>query len=120
MEINAREIKDEFGRNGLTEEAEIECHACGKKITADIDLGVSGNHVIICPCGHEHCRVVRNGRITSSRWDQRNGDIPASTQTAIYVTATSATATTVGSYSGTGITVSTATPIYYSVITASS
>ena len=63
---------EEQGRNELKERTEIECHECGRMIYADIDLGINGNHVIICPCKHEHCRVVRNGRITSSRWANRN------------------------------------------------
>jgi hypothetical protein len=56
-------------------------------IYADIDISINGNHIIICPCGHEHCRVVRNGRITSSRWSSRNGGI-AST---MYASTTSST-----------------------------
>jgi hypothetical protein len=40
----------------------------------DIDLDLDGNHVLTCPnCGHEHCRVVKGGRITGIRWDRRNG-----------------------------------------------
>ena len=102
----ARSPREEEGRNGLIETTEFECHDCGRTIAADIDLAVNGNHVIMCPCGHEHCRVVRNGRITSSRWDQRNGMQAASTQTAVYVTVTTATPTW---YTGTSTTASAAT-----------
>jgi len=36
-------------------------------------MSLNGNHVLNCPnCGHEHCRVVSNGKITDDRWDQRN------------------------------------------------
>lgn len=38
-----------------------------------MDLSLNGNHVLKCPnCGHEHCRVVKDGVITDIRWDQRN------------------------------------------------
>ena len=43
---------------------ELHCHACNNYVQFDIDVEQNGNHVIICPnCGHEHCRVVRNGII---------------------------------------------------------
>ena len=52
---------------------ELHCHACNQYVQFDIDVELNGNHVIICPnCGHEHCRVVRNGIITEARWDRRN------------------------------------------------
>lgn len=53
---------------------EIHCHACDKWVQFIIDQALDGNHVLNCPnCGHEHCRVVKNGEITDFRWDQRNG-----------------------------------------------
>jgi len=53
---------------------ELHCHACDKYVQFDIDLSLDGNHVLECPeCGHEHCRVVKNGVITGERWGQRNG-----------------------------------------------
>jgi len=34
---------------------------------------LNGNHVLTCPnCKHEHCRVVRDGKVTDIRWDSRN------------------------------------------------
>lgn len=76
---------------------EIYCHECQQYITFDLDATKDGNHVIECPeCGHEHCRVVENGRITSTRWDQRNG-LPTITY-AITAATTSATSITGGSY----------------------
>ena len=49
------------------------CHACDKDFLVDTDLGKDGNHIFNCPyCGHEHCRIVRNGEITDARWDSRN------------------------------------------------
>ena len=36
-------------------------------------MELDGNHVLTCPvCGHEHCRVVKGGKITEDRWDSRN------------------------------------------------
>lgn len=53
---------------------EIHCHACGQYVQFEIDLGLNGNHVLNCPnCGHEHCRVVKDGVITEDRWASRNG-----------------------------------------------
>ena len=49
------------------------CHDCGKTFISQIDFRLDGNHVIICPyCGHEHCRVVKDGMITNDRWDDAN------------------------------------------------
>ena len=56
------------------ERQELHCHECGKYVQFDLDLSMDGNHVLKCPnCGHEHCRVVQKGKITDTRWDQRNG-----------------------------------------------
>ena len=90
------------------ERQEIHCHNCDRYVQFDIDLGLDGNHVLECPnCGHEHCRVVKNGVITGDRWDSRNGQtynvshysITASTGSATtgsftYVLDTTATSTT--------------------------
>lgn len=57
------------------ERQEIHCHNCNQYIQFDMDMSMNGNQVLRCPaCGHEHCRVVVDGKITSDRWDQRNGD----------------------------------------------
>ena len=58
----------------MKERQELWCHDCQRYVQFDIDVGLDGNHVIVCPnCGHEHCRVVENGRVTEVRWDSRNG-----------------------------------------------
>ena len=58
----------------MNEVQEIHCHNCGMYVQFPIDPSLNGNHVLACPvCGHEHCRVVRDGVITSDRWDSRNG-----------------------------------------------
>ena len=55
-------------------ETEIYCHECDHSFRVDLDTNKNGNHVVKCPeCHHEHCRVIKNGRITSTRWDSRNG-----------------------------------------------
>lgn len=55
------------------ERQELHCHNCDKYVQFDIDLSLNGNHILNCPnCGHEHCRVVKNGIITDDRWDSRN------------------------------------------------
>jgi len=54
---------------------ELHCHACDMYVQFIIDQSLDGNHVLNCPnCGHEHCRVVKDGLVTDERWDQRNGD----------------------------------------------
>jgi len=57
----------------MIERQELHCHNCDKYVQFDLDLSLNGNHVLECPnCGHEHCRVVKNGQITLDRWDSRN------------------------------------------------
>ena len=59
------------------ERQEIYCHHCGCYVQFDLDPSVNGQYVLDCPnCGHEHCRVVRDGHITDQRWDSRNQSIP--------------------------------------------
>ena len=56
------------------EAQELHCHNCDRYVQFNLDLSLNGNHVLRCPnCGHEHCRVVMDGKITGERWDQRNG-----------------------------------------------
>lgn len=92
----------------MIERQEIYCHDCGLYVHFDIDVSLNGNHVLNCPnCGHEHCRVVDNGRITDVRWDSRNrslsvypvssSTITTSTISVFYTSGTSAT-TTAGHY----------------------
>ncbi len=53
--------------------SELHCHECDFYVQFTYDDGLNGNHVIECPkCGHEHCRVIQDGKITSDRWDSRN------------------------------------------------
>lgn len=94
------------------EKQELYCHDCGNYVQFDIDMSLNGNHVLNCPeCGHEHCRVVKNGIITSERWDSRNGlqyyIVPTYTMT------TSSTST-FDSYSGTSGTSDGSTFLYES------
>jgi len=59
----------------MIERQELWCHECQRYVQFDIDTSMNGNHIIKCPnCGHEHCRVVTNGRITETRWDRRNNN----------------------------------------------
>lgn len=75
----------------MIERQELYCHDCGKYVQFNLDLSLNGNHILNCPnCGHEHCRVVKNGKITDVRWDSRNfGNTPIYTVTNITCTATS-------------------------------
>lgn len=70
------------------------CHGCRKDFTVELDLSLSGNHVINCPhCDHEHCRVVQDGKVTSDRWDRRNGNNGAVFVATTFTSTTSSTAT---------------------------
>lgn len=56
------------------ERQELWCHDCERYVQFNLDMSLNGNHVLNCPnCGHEHCRVIRDGKITDIRWDSRNG-----------------------------------------------
>jgi hypothetical protein len=55
------------------EVTELHCHECNGYIKFALDKGKDGLHTLICPkCGHEHCRIVKNGVVTGDRWDSRN------------------------------------------------
>ena len=57
--------------------SDTHCTECSKNFLSEIDVRINGDHIIICPyCGHEHCRVVEDGMITSDRWDSRNSVNP--------------------------------------------
>ena len=87
----------------MIERQELWCHECQKYVQFDIDVSLNGNHVIVCPeCGHEHCRVVNNGRITEVRWDSRNRSNNMATYMASGTTAS--TASTYATYTDSGTT----------------
>lgn len=85
------------------ERQELHCHNCGRYVQFTLDVSMNGNHVLNCPnCDHEHCRVVKDGRITDIRWDQRNGPTIQVSQ----LTTTSSTSSTFTiSCSGSGTTI---------------
>ena len=79
---------------------EIHCHNCDRYVQFPLDLSLNGNHVLHCPnCNHEHCRVVRNGKISDVRWDQRNNNLQ--TYYVPYQTITMTTMSAVSSSSNT-------------------
>jgi len=41
-------------------------------MTEEINPNRDGKFIIVCQCGHEHCRVCKNGRVTDFRWDSRD------------------------------------------------
>lgn len=77
------------------ERQELWCHDCERYVQFDMDLSLNGNHVLECPnCGHEHCRVVENGKITDIRWAQRNGPTYSAWGNATFTVISSSTTTT--------------------------
>jgi len=82
---------------------ELHCHACNHYVQFELDLSLNGNHVLKCPtCGHEHCRVVCDGKITAGRWDQRNSFVADNSTPTFFITTMSSSATSV--YDNMGLT----------------
>jgi len=91
----------------MKERQELWCHECQRYVQFDIDISLNGNHVIKCPnCGHEHCRVVNNGRITEARWDRRNPNAGSYNPMQTYMTTgmTTSSASTYATYTANGLT----------------
>jgi hypothetical protein len=54
----------------------VHCTNCYRDFSAELDLDLEGNHVIVCPlCQHEHYRVVRRGVVTEERWRSSSGPV---------------------------------------------
>lgn len=48
---------------------DLHCTECSKNFVAQLDFSLDGNHVVECPyCGHEHYRVITDGKVTEARW----------------------------------------------------
>ena len=53
---------------------ELYCNDCGRYLRFKTKPWKNGKLIIVCDyCRHQHCRYVRNGIITSDRWDVKNG-----------------------------------------------
>lgn len=51
---------------------DMNCTNCSKNFIAELDHSIDGNHIVECPhCGHEHCRVIKDGVISGERWDSK-------------------------------------------------
>lgn len=60
----------------------VHCTNCRGDFSAELDLDLEGNHVIVCPlCAHEHYRVVRGGVVTEDRWRSSGASYYATTST---------------------------------------
>jgi DNA-directed RNA polymerase subunit RPC12/RpoP len=88
------------------ERQELYCHNCGKYVQFNLDLSVDGNYKLNCPnCGHEHYRIVKDGKITDERWGQDPSQgVPNVVYTTIYADSTSSASTydTYSTYDTTG------------------
>jgi DNA-directed RNA polymerase subunit RPC12/RpoP len=52
---------------------DILCTECSVIFIAQLDFSIDGNHIVECPhCGHEHCRVIKDGKVTGDRWSTRD------------------------------------------------
>lgn len=75
MAKKKRSTQSEIRRNDMY------CTYCSKDFIAELDYSIDGNHVVECPhCGHEHCRVIKDGEITGERWDSRAQRVDVSTR----------------------------------------
>ena len=53
---------------------ELWCNECGRYLRFRIKPEKNGRLIIVCDhCRHQHCRHVRNGIVTDSRWGMKNG-----------------------------------------------
>lgn len=58
---------------------DMNCTNCSKNFVATLDMSLDGNHIVECPyCGHEHCRVIKDGKVTGERWESRGQRINVS------------------------------------------
>lgn len=58
---------------GGVQRTDMHCTECGITFVAELDFDINGDHVVECPgCHHEHCRTIKDGKITEARWDHRN------------------------------------------------
>lgn len=54
-------------------EETLYCTECGEMLRFKKKPWKNGNLIIVCDhCGHQHCRYVSNGEVTSERWDRRS------------------------------------------------
>jgi len=59
---------------GGLQRTDMHCHECSKTFVAELDFDINGDHIIECAnCGHEHCRTIKDGKITGDRWSSRDG-----------------------------------------------
>lgn len=81
------------------ERQELYCHGCGGYVQFNLDLSVDGNYVLHCPkCGHDHYRVVKNGKITDERWGQSQSQIRIVSSITYTTTSTYSTTTSCSNF----------------------
>lgn len=75
------------------------CHECANDFTAELDMGINGNHEIECPhCGHIHYRVVEDGEVTSERY---RSSMQTTTNTTTYTNVSSSSQTSSSTWTAT-------------------
>lgn len=105
-----KDDKPDFSELSLTlqfkgpviERSELHCHECNQYVQFNLDVSINGNHVLNCPnCGHEHCRVVKDGKVSDTRWASRNRN-DNFTINIIVVTGATATSTSMTTWANGG------------------
>jgi hypothetical protein len=63
---------DDVGNSQIRTLIEFFCQMCDHYTYARMNLSVNGNHIMNCPnCDHKHYRVVKDGVITSERFNEK-------------------------------------------------
>ena len=55
---------------------EESCSNCHKLMIFTVNFDLNGDHVVVCPhCGHQHCRIIKDGVVTGDRWSSRSESV---------------------------------------------
>ncbi len=77
--MSAKKESVDILKNGKAVRTTLDCHNCHKDFIAQLDFSLDGNHIVHCPrCGHQHCRVIKEGKVTDDRWDHKQKEVKVS------------------------------------------
>jgi hypothetical protein len=60
----------QFDPVGRKVQVEFWCSTCRHYLYITMNTTLNGNHIMVCPCGHRHYRLVQDGIITSERFNE--------------------------------------------------
>lgn len=83
MDEAAGEISQDVHR-GIVR-SDMSCHNCSKTFLAELNYDIDGDYIIECPhCLHEHCRTVKDGKVTEHRWSSREQRKDVATKVSVW------------------------------------